>query len=117
MDMDKLLSSKLGEKSNKLSVTFRKTIQLKQYEPETFEVSSELEYDRELSSMERDTLSNILQSTLEYGVLCHLYKRQLISKDEFAYNKSSLELSSEAMLKKFETITGKSRNDILHIEE
>lgn len=117
MDMDSLLSSKLGEKSSKISVSFKKTLQIKQYEPEIFDISAELSYDRELSSIERDTIANILESTLEYGVLCHLYKKQLIGRDEFASSKQSLELSSEAMLVKFEKLTGKSRNDILHFED
>ena len=117
MDMDKLLSSRLGEKGCKITASFKKTVQIKPYEPETFEVDAELEYDIELSSMERDAIANVLQSTLEYGVLCHLYKKQLIDKDEFRYNKNSLEISSEAILTKFEKITGKSRNDILHLLE
>ena len=116
MEMDRLLSCKLCEKSNTIKVSFRKTIQIKPYEPEVFEVENELVFDRELTSIERDTIANILESTLEYGVLCHLYKKQYINKDEFALSKQSLELSSEAMLTKFEKITGKSRDTLINFE-
>lgn len=116
MKMDELLLASFGEETTKINVKFSKTIQVKQYEPETVTVESELEFNGSLLGITRDTITNVLQSTLEYSVLCHNYKKGLITKEEFAKSKENLEESAEAILNKYEKLTGSSRYSLLNLQ-
>ena len=116
MKMDELLLASFGEETTKINVKFSKTIQVKQYEPETVTVESELEFNGSLLGITRDTITNVLQSTLEYSVLVHNYKKGLITKEEFSKSKENLEESAEAILNKYEKLTGSSRNSLLNLQ-
>lgn len=43
-NMDSLLQADFGEKSSKIRVSFKKTIQIEQYNPETMQVDTEVEF-------------------------------------------------------------------------
>ena len=117
MKMDELLLASFGEETTKINVKFSKTIQVKQYEPETVTVESELEFNGSLLGITRDTITNVLQSTLEYSVLCHNYKKGLITNEEFGKSKENLEESAEAILNKYEKLTGSSRHSLLNLQK
>lgn len=112
-NMDSLLQADFGEKSSKIRVSFKKTIQIEQYNPETMQVDTEVEFEGHMNAMERDTIICVLQSTTEYQALIHLYKKGLISSDEFVKTRAKLEKSCDDVLTKYENITGKNRDTIL----
>lgn len=115
MNLDRLLVTNFGEGSCKISASIKKTIQVKQYEPKAFELETELNFDRSFSLIEKAVIQNTLEVYLEYSLICHLYKVGIISNEEFADDKNKLELSSEAILTKYEKLTGNSRDTILEM--
>lgn len=113
MDMNTLLSADFGEKSSKIKVSFKRTIQIEQYNPETMQVDTEVEFEGHMSAIERDAIICVLQATTEYQALIHLYKKELIDSQEFVSTRTKLEKSCEDVLTKYEKLTGKSRDSIL----
>lgn len=113
MKMDDLLKVNFLEKSSNVTVTVKKTVQTKQYEPLTIEVSSEYCFDGNSSGIEKAVVHNTVIATLEYTILCHLYKKGLISQEEFIREKSKIELSHEAIATKCEKLTGKDIKSFL----
>lgn len=113
MDMNTLLGADFGEKSSKIKVSFKRTIQIEQYNPETIQVDTEVEFEGHMQAIDRDTIICVLQSTTEYQALIHLYKKGLIDSTEFVNTRTKLEKSCEDVLTKYEKITGKNRDTIL----
>lgn len=113
MDMNTLLGADFGEKSSKIKVSFKRTIQIEQYNPETIQVDTEVEFEGHMQAIDRDTIICVLQSTTEYQALIHLYKKGLIDSTEFVNTRTKLEKSCEDVLTKYEKLTGKSRDTIL----
>lgn len=113
MDMNTLLGADFGEKSSKIKVSFKRTIQIEQYNPETIQVDTEVEFEGSMSAIERDTIICVLQATTEYQALIHLYKKELIDSQEFVSTRTKLEKSCDDVLNKYEKLTGKSKNNIL----
>lgn len=114
MDMNALLGADFGEKSSRIKTSFKRTIQIEQYNPETIQVDTEIEFEGHMTAIERDTIICVLQSTTEYQAQIHLYKKGLISSDEFIVTRGKLEKLCEDVLTKYEKLTGKSRDTILN---
>jgi len=113
MKMEELLLSNFGEASSRIMVSFKKNVQIAQYQTEALQSDSELMIEKSMTAIEREVIVNTLACTNEFAVISHLYKKGQMSKDDFMSRKAKLEDSSEAMLRKYEALTGKSRYDIL----
>lgn len=113
MKMEELLLSNFGEASSRIMVSFKKNVQIAQYQTEAVQSDSELMMEKSMSAIEREVIVNTLACTNEFAVISHMYKKGQMSKDDFMSRKAKLEDSSEAMLRKYEALTGKSRYDIL----
>ena len=114
MSMDELLKANFGELDETLTVSFKKTMMTAPYEPEAVQADAQVEFKGSMSAIERETITNILMNTTEYTVICHLFKKNMITSNDFKYKKDLLEASSEAMLKKYEKLTGNDRSVILN---
>ena len=103
-NLDRILKSKLSSSPSKMHVLFRKVVRTADYETETVELSSEIE---------RAVIFNLLTASTEYTLLSHLYVKGTLSKEDFISGRDGLEKSSEAILRKYEAVTGESRDKIL----
>ena len=91
MDMDKIISASLGEVSSNIKATYRKTVNVKQYETEVIEIETNLDMgDVELSGAERMLLSAILQAQLEYTAYCNLAYKGLVTNTELQNRRNQL---------------------------
>ena len=64
--MDDIMNVIIGEDSSTIEATFRKTINVKQYETEVIESNASIKLSRDVSGIERMILTNLLQTQLEY---------------------------------------------------
>ncbi|MEM4385946.1 MAG: hypothetical protein QXD03_05305 [Candidatus Anstonellales archaeon] len=90
LSLDDLLKINLGEASNNIKVTFRKTVNIKPYETETFEVTNEVTLNRSLTGLERFYVDAIMQAQAEYSVYANLYNRGMMSREEFKTKKEDI---------------------------
>lgn len=105
--MDDALKASFGETGSSIRATFKKTVNVKQYETESVEVSSTLEIDKDLTGVERMLISAILQSQLEYEAYIQLVCKGTITASEFEQRKKSLEQDMTMLANKAEEILGK----------
>lgn len=97
--MNDILSARLGKVSstNEIKVSFRKTIQTKQYESEVTEIEYSLTVDNTITGIERILITSILQAQAEYAVYTMLALQNKISSEDFLIEKESLEKSINAL--------------------
>ena len=91
ISMDQILGASLGEVSNKITVTFKKTVLIRDYETEVIEATTSAEFDEALSGIERMFVSAVLEIQMEYMAYTNLLLKGLVTKTAFDQRKSSLE--------------------------
>lgn len=91
LNMDDILNASLGEVSNKLSVTFKKTVLVRSYETEVVEAVTEVDLDQEITGIERMFVTAILEVQMEYMVYCQLAAKGAVTQTEFSERKKALE--------------------------
>lgn len=111
--MDDVLKANLGETGSKIAVSFKKTIQVEQYNPEVIQIDCEIEYKGSMDGIERTTIAGLVQSQIEYEAFAQMAIKGLISPDIYESRKAQLVSSCNAMLQKYEDITGKSADNII----
>lgn len=108
ISMNQILGAKLGEQGSEIRATFRKTINIKQYESEVIELESVLKVDEELSGAERMLLTALLQAQLEYSAYVQLVMKKLVSEEDFYARKEALEQEITRIKAKVEEVTGRT---------
>ena len=90
MNINEILASNIGSsvENGKLKVSFRKTVNLRQYETEVLEADIEVPLTQE---NRLPLIEVIAASKLEYGVLFQMYASRMISKEEFDARKAQFE--------------------------
>ena len=89
--IDGIMKSSLGEASQEISATFKKTIKIREYETEVFEASTKLCVPKETTGIERMVISAILKAQMEYTVYLDLKEKGLVTENEFNDRKNQLE--------------------------
>ena len=117
VDMDKIIGASFGEASSTLRATFKKTVNVKQYETETVEISSTLEMDRELSGVERMLASAILQAQLEYDGYVQMRAKGYVTNEQLFSRRTELVDAVNLIKKKGEEILGKSLDYIFEMKQ
>lgn len=108
-----ILKSNMKENSNKITVRFRKTINIKPYETEVVEAENEVAFDNDLSGAERMLICTILQAELEIHIYNNLYYKGQISKEEFGNKVDMLSKSIKDVKIMAEKALGKSLDNYL----
>lgn len=103
-NMEDILGFDFGEAASTVRASFKKTVYVKQYETEVVEVSSQLNFDKELSGTERMLYSAILQAQIEYESLCQLAFKGFINQNELVTRRNALIEAVEAMRLKAEAM-------------
>lgn len=105
--MDDIMKASFGETSSTVRATFKKTVNVKQYETEVMEISSTLEMDKELNGIERMLMSSMLQAQLEYEAYVQMRCKGLIGDNQLATRKAELEQDVNLIKAKGEALLGK----------
>lgn len=91
ISMDTIMNASLGEVSNKLTVTFKKTVLIRDYETEVIEATNSVEFEQPLVGIERMFVTAVMEIQMEYTAYINLLSKGLITKTEFANRKAALE--------------------------
>lgn len=102
LTIENIMETSFGEPSSEIRATYKKTLNVKQYETEVIELETVLKIDRELSGGERMMLSAILQVQLEYTAYCQLAFKGLVTQSELQLRKKTLEDGVNAIKNKLE---------------
>lgn len=91
ISMEQVMNASLGEVSNKLTITFKKTVLIRDYETEVIEATNSVEFDHNLIGIERMFVSAIIEMQMEYTTYINLVSKGLITQTEFASRRKTLE--------------------------
>lgn len=91
IEMDKVMQASFGEISNDLTVTFKKTVLLRQYETEVIESTSTVKFEHPLVGIERMFVTAIIEIQMEYTAYINLTTKGLITNTQFQQRKEELE--------------------------
>lgn len=106
ISMDSIMEASLGEVSNKLTVTFKKTVLIRDYETEVIEATTSVDVSEKLVGIERMFISAILEIQMEYTAYCTLAAKGLITSTELINRKQSLEEGLFAIKYKADQLLG-----------
>ena len=106
ISMDSIMDASLGEVSNDLTVTFKKTVLIRQYETEVLESTTTVKFDHPLVGIERMFVTAILEIQMEYTAYTNLAAKGLITQSQLLERKEMLEQSLYNIKYKADTILG-----------
>jgi len=109
--MDTILDASLGEVSNKITVTFKKTVLIRDYETEVIEATNSVEFDHALVGVERMFVSAIIEIQMEYTAYVNLVSKGLITGSQLKERKRMLEESLYSIKIKADQILGVGKID------
>lgn len=113
--MEDIMGASFGETSSDIAVSFRKTVNIKQYESEVIEASSTVRIDRKLSGIERMIVAAMLEAQLEYECYVNLALKKVITPMELEERKNELTGSVNSLINKGIEITGKDFNYLFEV--
>lgn len=113
LTIEKIMDASFGETNSEIRATYRKTVNVRQYETEVIELETTLKLDKELTGGERMLVSALLQAQLEYTAYCQLAFKGLVTPDQLTLRKNTLEEGINAIKDKVEGVLGKSLDDLL----
>lgn len=111
LKMEDIMEASLGEVSNKLTVKFKKTVQVKQYETETIEAMSSVNIDDSLTGIERMFVTSIIAAQMEYTTFCSLAVKGYVTGKELQDRKKELEDVLYSLKYKADEILGPGKID------
>lgn len=106
IDMDKVMQASLGEISNKLEVTFKKTVLIRDYETEVIESTTTIELEHAVSGIERMFITAVLQVQMEYTAYCNLAAKGIVNGTQLMERKKMLEEGLYAIKYKADQVLG-----------
>ena len=106
ISMDNIMQASFGEISNDLTVTFKKTVLLRQYETEVIESTSTVKFDHPLIGIERMFVTAILEIQMEYTAYINLASKGIITQTQLSERKLMLEQSLYSIKVKADQILG-----------
>lgn len=109
IDMNDVVSAKFMENESDITVKFKKTIQIRQYESEVIEREATIKITEAISGIERMLISEFLSLQLEYMAYTELYGKQLVSATEFETRRNELTTIANTIYTKASNIVGEDR--------
>lgn len=109
------MRAKMGDipDTGELTVRFKKTINVKQYESEVVEASMSLKSDNNWTGAERMLALALMQAQLEYEVFCSLAFKGVINQTELSQRKVELEQAVNSIKLKAEAVLGRGVDNLL----
>ena len=108
LTIEKIMGASFGETSSEIRATYKKTVNIRQYETEVIELETTLRLEQAVTGGERMLISALLQAQLEYTAYCQLAFKGLVTSDQLMQRKTYLEEGINAIRTKVEGILGKS---------
>lgn len=106
ISMDSIMEASLGEVSNKLTVTFKKTVLIRDYETEVIEATNSVEFEHPLVGIERMFVTAIIEIQMEYTAYINLASKGIITQSQLTERKLMLEQSLYTIKVKADQILG-----------
>lgn len=106
ISMDSIMDASLGEVSNKLTVTFKKTVLIRDYETEVIEATSSVEFEHPLVGIERMFVTAIIEIQMEYTAYINLASKGIITQSQLTERKLMLEQSLYTIKVKADQVLG-----------
>lgn len=106
ISMDAIMQASIGEVSNKLTVTFKKTVLIRDYETEVIESTTSVELDHPVSAIERMFITALLQIQMEYTAYINLATKGIVTPNQLAQRKQMLEEGLYSIKHKADIILG-----------
>ena len=111
ISMDDVMEASFGEVSNNITVTFKKTVLIRDYETEVIEATNNVVFEKPLSGIERMFVCAVIEMQMEYTVYVNLMSKGLITKTEFSNRKQRLEEALYSIKFKADKILGEGAID------
>lgn len=115
--MDDILNASFGETGSAIRASFKKTINIRQYETEVVELNTTLNIEKQLNGIERMIVCGILQAQLEYEAYTGMYVKGYVTETEFMKRKNALECEVNALCNKGRTLLNKDIGYLISIVE
>lgn len=106
ISMDDVMNASFGEVSNKMTVTFKKTVLVRDYETEVIEATTSLDLDHTVSGIERMFITAVLEIQMEYTVFINLTTKGLVTQKQLVNRKKELEDALNAIKVKADMMLG-----------
>ena len=89
--MDDIMQASIGEVYNELTVTFKKTVLLRQYETEVLESTTSVKLDHPITGIERMFITAMLEIQMEYTAYVNLASKGIVTQSQLLQRKQMLE--------------------------
>lgn len=109
---DIMLAGVPTKESSKIRVSFKKTVQVRDYESEVIEMSAELDTPDGTTSAQRAAYEALMYSQLRYIGYLQLLFRSRVTQGEFDAEITAITNSCAAMLNKLESVSGEDLSSI-----
>lgn len=115
--IDKVLGASFGEASNVLTVSFKKTVLIRDYETEVIEASTNVTIDHPITGAERSLITAIMRIQMEYEAYCNLVMKGMVTQMQFDQRKQALANDLIALKAKAEAISGQSMDKYFELNK
>lgn len=89
-----------------IRVSFKKTVNTKQYESEVVEASTTISIDNRVSNEERNLIIQIVEAQLEYSVMYSLMTKSLVTREEFNTRQNDMLTTINSFIEVYENKYG-----------
>ncbi len=100
MTMNEILNSKVKSTGDKITVSYEKKINVKQYETETLSAETTLELQEPVEGIARVFLETLLSAQLEYSVYVQAGYRGYVTQEELSARIAEIEATVNAIYAK-----------------
>lgn len=115
--IDKVLGASFGEASNVLTVSFKKTVLIRDYETEVIEASTNVTIDHPITGAERSLITAMMRIQMEYEAYCNLVMKGMVTQMQFDQRKQALANDLIALKAKAEAISGQSMDKYFELNK
>ena len=106
ISMDDIMQASIGEVYNELTVTFKKTVLLRQYETEVLESTTSVKLDHPITGIERMFITAMLEIQMEYTAYVNLASKGIVTQSQLLQRKQMLEEGLFSIKYKADSILG-----------
>lgn len=111
--INKVMQASFGETSNVMTVSFKKTVLVRDYETEVIEASTNVVIDKAITGAERTFITAIMRIQMEYEAFCNLVMKGMVTQTQFNQRKECLANELSAIKAKSESVLGRSLDEYL----
>lgn len=112
---DDILNAGYGEVESEITVEFKKTVKIREYETEAFDVMSKLKLDKAVDGYDRTLIYTLMQAQVELRGYAALLMRGIVEQQEYDDRKRKIEMDVNMIANKYEQLTGRSAEKYFNI--